>query len=54
MGALLTFQNASGAFRYMNEPPDDNLYATLQAIPAIAAMAYSDIGIAPVATPVAA
>ncbi len=34
--ALLTFQNESGSFSYMAEPADDNLYATVQAIPAAA------------------
>ncbi len=34
--ALMAFQNESGAFRYMNDAPDDNLFATLQAIPALA------------------
>ena len=34
--ALNGFQNASGAFRYQHEFPDDSLYATLQAIPALA------------------
>jgi hypothetical protein len=39
-GSLLLFQNPSGAFRYTMEPPDDNLFATLQALPAIAGQAY--------------
>jgi hypothetical protein len=34
--ALLTFQNASGAFRYQGATGDDNLFATVQAIPAVA------------------
>jgi hypothetical protein len=34
--ALAAFQNPSGAFRYNNETPDDNLFATAQAIPAVA------------------
>ena len=38
--SLTSFQNSSGAFRYMAEPPDDNLYATLQAIPALAGLAF--------------
>src|SRR3712207_7726676 len=38
--SLTSFQNPSGAFRYMAEPPDDNLYATLQAIPALAGLAF--------------
>ena len=39
-GSLLLFQNPSGAFRYTMEPPDDNLFATLQALPAIAGQPY--------------
>jgi hypothetical protein len=54
MGALLAFQNESGAFRYMNEPPDDNLFATLQAIPAIAGVAFSAYAVGAEASPVAA
>jgi hypothetical protein len=34
-GALATFQNPSGAFRYTDDAPDDNLFATVQAIPAL-------------------
>ena len=34
--ALASFQNGSGAFRYMRDMPDDNLFATVQAIPALA------------------
>jgi hypothetical protein len=37
--ALAGFQNESGAFRYQHEFPDDNLYATVQAIPALAGVA---------------
>jgi hypothetical protein len=37
--ALAGFQNDSGAFRYQHEFPDDNLYATVQAIPAMAGTA---------------
>lgn len=54
MGALLAFQNESGAFRYMDEPPDDNLFATLQAIPAMAGIAFSSIGEFDVDVPLAA
>jgi hypothetical protein len=32
--ALAAFQNPSGAFRYQDAAPDDNLFATVQAIPA--------------------
>jgi hypothetical protein len=39
-GALAAFQNPSGAFRYTDDEPDDNLFATLQAIPAIAGQPY--------------
>jgi hypothetical protein len=34
--ALTSFQNESGAFRYMLDMQDDNLFATVQAIPALA------------------
>ena len=37
-GALLAFQNASGALRYTDAEPPDNLYATVQAIPALAGL----------------
>jgi len=37
--ALAGFQNASGAFAYQHEFPDDNLFATVQAIPAMAGAA---------------
>jgi hypothetical protein len=33
--ALAAFQNPSGAFRYMDSVPDDNLFATIQAIIAL-------------------
>ena len=36
--ALAAFQNASGQFRYADAQPDDNLFATVQALPAIAAL----------------
>ena len=52
-GALESFQNPSGAFYYMASQPDDNLFATVQAIPAIAGVALPIIP-ANVATPVAA
>lgn len=35
LAALMTFQNASGAFRYQQTAPDDNDLATAQAIPAL-------------------
>jgi hypothetical protein len=53
-GALLGFQNESGAFRYMEDPPDDNLFATVQAIPALAGAAFPIGQGADVATPIAA
>jgi hypothetical protein len=34
--ALAMFQNSSGAFHYSASDPSDNLFATVQAIPAIA------------------
>lgn len=53
--ALASFQNASGAFRYTDDQPDDNLYATLQAIPAIAGQAFPiESAVDDVATPMAA
>jgi hypothetical protein len=36
MAALAAFQNESGAFRYQDDQPDDNLFATVQALPALA------------------
>jgi hypothetical protein len=38
--ALAAFQNPSGAFRYTDDLPDDNLFATVQAIPALAGQPY--------------
>ena len=37
--ALANFQNPSGAFRYTDAEPGDNLFATLQAMPALAGQA---------------
>ena len=34
---LLAFQNGSGAFRYQDATPDDNTFATYQAVPALVA-----------------
>ncbi|HET9661297.1 MAG TPA: prenyltransferase/squalene oxidase repeat-containing protein [Thermomicrobiales bacterium] len=48
--ALAGMQNESGAFHYMASVPDDNAYATAQAIPALAGVAFP----LPVATPVLA
>ena len=52
-GSLVLFQNPSGAFRYTMEPPDDNLFATLQAVPAVAGVALpmASAGGTPVALP---
>lgn len=36
--ALGAFQNGSGQFRYTDDQPDDNLFATVQALPAIAGL----------------
>lgn len=36
---LSVFQNVSGAFRYVDAAPEDNLLATLQAVPALAGYA---------------
>ncbi|MGH2559306.1 MAG: hypothetical protein ACRDJH_09595, partial [Thermomicrobiales bacterium] len=37
-GALVGFQNPSGAFRYTDTEADDNFFATIQALPAIAGL----------------
>lgn len=54
-GALSAFQNQDGAFRFQATPPDDNLFSTVQAIPALAGL---DLGALTshgnVATPIAA
>ena len=50
-GALLSFQNAGGAFRYQQTPPDDNGGATYQAVPALLERA---LPFAPVAVPIIA
>jgi hypothetical protein len=52
-GALVAFQNPSGAFRYMNDQPDDNLFATVQALPALARVALPIVPTV-TATPIAA
>lgn len=43
---LLLFQNASGAFRYQDMPPDDNQLATYQAVPALLGKTFPLEGIA--------
>lgn len=48
--ALVAFQNASGAMRYTDTEPSDNLFATVQAIPALAGL---PLPVATVCAPVA-
>jgi hypothetical protein len=38
--ALANFQNPSGAFRYMDSVPDDNLFATIQAVIALTGVPF--------------
>ncbi len=57
-GALAAFQNPSGSFRYTDDQPDDNLFATLQAVPALAGIPFPVVvrgtdSATPVASPVA-
>jgi hypothetical protein len=40
LAALLGMQNESGAFHYMASTPDDNQFATVQAIPAVVGVAF--------------
>jgi hypothetical protein len=40
LAALVAFQNADGSFGYQLEVPDPNLLATVQAIPALAALTF--------------
>lgn len=50
--ALLGMQNESGAFFYMASAPDDNQYATVQAIPALVGVAFPiPAAVAVLATP---
>jgi hypothetical protein len=49
-GALATFQNPSGAFRYTDAEPGDNFFATVQALPAVAGL---PLPILPAAVPAA-
>lgn len=52
LAALLGLQNESGAFGYMASTPDDNQFATVQAIPAVVGVAFPLPVMAPVlATP---
>lgn len=53
LGALLAFQNPSGAFRYNDDQPDDNLFATVQALPAVAGRALPIVPAADEGTPAA-
>ncbi len=54
-GALAAFQNGDGAFRYQNTPPDDNLFSTVQALPAVAGFDLGSLVLEnEAATPVAA
>ncbi len=39
-GSLATFQNPSGSFSYMLDPMDENLFATVQVLPALAGIAF--------------
>jgi hypothetical protein len=48
-GALLAFQTPSGAFSYQLDPLQDNLFATVQVIPALARLPFP---VQPAATPV--
>lgn len=36
--ALAAFQNPSGAFRYADDQPDDNIFTTVQAVPVVAGL----------------
>jgi hypothetical protein len=49
--ALLAFQNASGAFRYQMDQPDDNGGATYQAVPALLERALPFTSTPPVSVP---
>lgn len=51
--ALAAFQNPSGGFRYTDDVPEDNLFATVQAIPALAGYAAPVVTRGDGATPVA-
>jgi hypothetical protein len=51
LDALNAYQNASGAFHYNADDPSDNLYATLQAIPALAQAPFPIEPVATAATP---
>lgn len=54
LAALKAFQNPDGAFRYQAAPPDDNLFSTVQAIPAILAVDFGNLmGVEVKATPAA-
>lgn len=48
--ALLAMQNASGAFFYMASAPEDNQFATVQAVPALAGVPFPILALAPAST----
>lgn len=48
--ALAGMQNKSGAFFYMASTPDDNQFATAQAIPALAGLAFPIVATGPAST----
>lgn len=53
LAGLASFQNVSGAFRYQDEDPADNAFATVQAVPALAGAALPVIGEGGASTPAA-
>jgi hypothetical protein len=52
-GSLLAFRNESGSFSYQLDPKDENLYATLQVIPALASQPFPIRSDSDATTPVA-
>jgi prenyltransferase beta subunit len=59
IAALIAFQNENGSFSWLLDPRDENLFSTLQAVPALAGLAlpYTSDAVTdatPAATPVAA
>ena len=53
MAALLEFQNDNGSFTWLLDPRDDNMFATLQAMPALAGLVMPIVSF-DAGTPVAA
>lgn len=51
VNALIDFQNGNGSFSWMLDPRDDNIFSTVEAIPALAAVA--DISGVPTGSPLA-